>query len=639
MISLPSLLTSSGFTAPVLRKALSLAVAAGLSFAIAALLHVHNAYWAAMPVWVLTQPSRGLVLERALYRVLGTLVGAAVGFALVHIPASPYLLLALLAIWMALNAGLTHVLRGVTGYICLLSGITAAVVVIPSVLHPDVSMDVAVARAVCTLIGVVVSTFVLALLTPDSQRQEFYAQIRAVAAEAVGYAARMLRSGLPDEREQEERRILGLITQLDASARLNAAGSVTGYRRLADVDLLVVGSLSAMAASQALRDSQFRHDQTLPTRLEQIARHLQTEGHKPLTMEERIIDQRGEPELTHLDVAIGQILDAEQVLSRAPETMAPLFDRQRVWLAPHREWPQAFRTGLLAGIAAFLGTATAVWLQWPPLELTALGICTFVMVLGSLPLPQVIAPKLVTGVAIGAGAGLLYRILLQPQVSSLGELLLSLVPFLLLGGLMRSHPRTSIPGVDANMCFWLASQAGMPASGDLSRIVIDSVALAVAAGTMASAFLLLPGRVQKQAQDAVTLLRRDLWRILDSTEKAALTQWQARSARQILRLTLHLSRARVVSERWPSGLLAVLNLGQTMLDLQQQGMPEAVRILLNAMLQQQMSPRQTADALQALAVAERDETLSRLIGQLADTLNRSTGLLTFDTAPQLTKQD
>ncbi len=639
MIFCPTLLTAAGFNGPVLRKALSLAVAAGLSFTIAALLHVHNAYWAAMPVWVLTQPSRGLVLERALYRVLGTLVGAAVGFALVHIPVSAYIQLALLAIWMALNAGMTHVLRGVTGYICLLSGITAAVVVIPSVLHPDASMEVAVARAVCTLIGVVVSTFVLALLTPDSQRQEFYSQIRAVAAEAVGYAARILQSGLPDEREQEEQRILGLITQLDATARLNAAGSVTGYRRLADVDLLVVGSLSAMAASQALRDSHFRYDKTLPARLEQIARHLQTEGHQPLPTEVRVIDLHGEPELTHLDVAIGQFLDAERVLVQTPQTTEPLFDRQRVWLAPHREWPHALRTGLLAGIATFLGTAIAVWLQWPPLELTALGICTFVMVLGSLPLPQVIAPKLVAGVAIGAAAGLFYRILLQPHVNSVAGLLLSLVPFLLLGGLMRSHPRTSIPGVDANMCFWLASQAGMPASSDLLRIVIDSVALAVAAGTMASAFLLLPGRVQKQAQDAVTLLRRDLWRILDTTEKAALTEWRARSARQILRLTLHLSRARIVTARWPSGLLAALNLGQTMLDLQQQGMPDAVRILLSAMLQQQMSPLQTADALQALASAERDETLSRLLSQLADTLIRSAGLLMFDTVSPLKTQD
>ena len=134
-------------------------------------------------------------------------------------------------------------------------------------------------------------------------------------------------------------------------------------------------------------------------------------------------------------------------------------------------------------------------------------------------------------------------------------------------------------------------------------------------------------------------MRRDLWRILDTTEKAALTEWRARSARQILRLTLHLSRARIVTARWPSGLLAALNLGQTMLDLQQQGMPDAVRILLSAMLQQQMSPLQTADALQALASAERDETLSRLLSQLADTLIRSAGLLMFDTVSPLKTQD
>ena len=639
MIFCPTFLTAAGFNGPVLRKALSLAVAAGLSFTIAALLHVHNAYWAAMPVWVLTQPSRGLVLERALYRVLGTLVGAAVGFVLVHIPVSAYIQLALLAIWIALNAGMTHVLRGVTGYICLLSGITAAVVVIPSVLHPDASMEVAVARAVCTLIGVVVSTFVLALLTPDSQRQEFYGQIRAVAAEAVGYAARILQSGLPDEREQEEQRILGLITQLDASARLNAAGSVTGYRRLADVDLLVVGSLSAMSAAQALRDSHFRYDKTLPARLEQISRHLQTAGHQPLPPEARIIDLGGEAELTHLDVAIGQILDAEQVLSPSQELQISLFDRRLVWLAPHREWPQAWRTGLLAGLASFTGTALAVWFSWPPLELAALGICTFVMVLGSMALPQMVAPKLVTGVIIGAAAGMFYRLVLQPEISSAAGLLLSVIPFLLLGGLIRANPRTSMPAVDANMCFWLASQAGMPASGDISRIVIDSVVLALSAAAIGSAFILVPGRAQTQARDAVAMLRRDLLRILESAEKGAVTEWRARSTRQILRLTLHLSRARVVSARWPSGLLAALNLGQTMLDLQQQGMPDAVRVLLNAMLQQQMSPLQTADALQALASAERDETLSRLLSQLADTLIRSAGLLTFDTVSPLKTQD
>ena len=49
------------------------------AFAAASLLHVHNAYWAAMPVWVLSQPARGILLERALFRIVGTVIGAAVG--------------------------------------------------------------------------------------------------------------------------------------------------------------------------------------------------------------------------------------------------------------------------------------------------------------------------------------------------------------------------------------------------------------------------------------------------------------------------------------------------------------------------------------------------------------------------------
>jgi uncharacterized membrane protein YccC len=75
------------------QRGLWLALAAWLSFSIAACLHVHNAYWPAMPVWVISQSSRGVLLERALFRVIGTLVGAGVGFALVHLPVSPFILL------------------------------------------------------------------------------------------------------------------------------------------------------------------------------------------------------------------------------------------------------------------------------------------------------------------------------------------------------------------------------------------------------------------------------------------------------------------------------------------------------------------------------------------------------------------
>jgi hypothetical protein len=120
----------------VTRRALLLALAAWLSFAIATLLHVHNAYWAAMPVWVISQPARGVLLERAVFRVVGTLLGAAVGFAIILLPGPPLLQAAALALWIGLNAGTTHVLRGVHSYGAFMAGITSAVVVIPSLLAP-----------------------------------------------------------------------------------------------------------------------------------------------------------------------------------------------------------------------------------------------------------------------------------------------------------------------------------------------------------------------------------------------------------------------------------------------------------------------------------------------------------------------
>lgn len=629
MTSPPSIRASLGLDWPTACKAGSLALAAWLSFAVAGLLHVHNAYWAAMPVWVLTQPSRGLVLERAVFRVIGTLIGAGVGFALVHIPAPPLLQLALLALWIAASAGLTHVMRGVTGYAAQLAGMTAAIVVIPSVFTPVESMAIAVARVECTLIGVVVSTLVLALLTPSSPLAEFYAQIRAVSAEAVAYAARVLREGMVADGGKEERRILGLISTLESTARLTAAGSVEGYRRMGDVDLLVVGSLSTMAAAQAIRVGGGACDASLPAQLERVANHLHTAWDSPIVAAERRLDSQGDARLERLQVAVGQILDADLALNRSPATLAPSPAPGSAWLAPHREWPLAWRTGAMAGAASFIASFLGLWLDWPPIQLAAMGVCIFVTVLGSLPLPQLVAPKLFTGVVVGALTAVFYRLTVQPTITTTSELLLSLVPFLLVGGFARAHPRTAAPAIDANMCFLLASQVGMPATSDVAAIVSDASALGLAAAVIAGPFILRPRRTERQAMDAAAVIRRDLQRILEAGTASDAVDWHARGARQILRLTLHLGRARELGARWPAGLLAALNLGQAMIDLQQQGMPEVVKVLLAALLQQRMSPRETALALQAVADAETHAGRRQAIAGLAATLFLAADLLSF----------
>ena len=634
-IRMSSFRTWSPWDAAAVRRALLFALAATLAFGLAALLHLRNPYWAAMPVWVIAQPQRGVLVERGVFRVLGTLVGAGVGLALMASHAPTLLLIAVLALWIAVNAGATHLLRGVHGYAALLAGMTAAIVVIPSLVAPAGAMTIAVARVACTLIGVIVASLVMAFQTPEAPLAEFYDEVRAVSSEAVAHAARILRGDAVDE-AREERRILGHISQLDLSARLHSAGSVAGYRRQGDVDLLVLASLSTMAAAREARDGGSPVGEPLLARLEALAAHLKASWTQPFPGAEGLglLPERhaGGPDraLQRLDAGLRELLAADRALAQRDSPRAFPSDPMPARLAPHREWSLAWREGALAAVASFLALAVAVAWPTPSVGLAAMGVCIFVMVLGSMPLPQLVAPKLIAGVALGVLAALFYRLVLQPAITTPAGLMLSFIPFVLVGAFFRTHPRHAAPGVDFCMCFLLASQAGMPATADVRRILLDASALVGSAGLMATLFMLLPQRGPGQAVDAATRIRRDLQRLLEAFAAEDPTLWRARSSRQILRLALHLGRAKDLARRWPQGLLAVLNVGQAMLELAQAGMPEQARTILAATLRQETAPRAAAAALTDLAEGDGlGASLRPLLHRLSVTLVQAEDLLRY----------
>lgn len=625
-------------TLPTLRTAVLLALAAWLSFAVAASLHVQNAFWAAMPVWVLVQASRGLVLERAAFRVIGTLIGAGAGFLLLQLPGPALVHLVVLALWIAFSAGLTHVLIGVQGYAATVAGMTAAIVVIPSVLTSAASMDLAMARVECTLIGVIVGTLVLALLTPVSPLAEFYAQVRSVSADAVAYAARVLRGGAVAHADRsEERRILSTISQLESTARLTSAGSVEGYRRRGDVDLLVVGALSVMAAAQAASSINEASKRDMLMRLDALGARLRSATGTVARVNDRIEASEDRAD-SRLRAAIGQILDADTALQSKPVAVAQAGASPSSWLAPHREWTLAFHTGAMTGLVSLLAAVPGLVWPAPPVQLLALGVSIFLTLLGSLPAPQQIAPKMLAGVIAGVAAALVYRLAVQPTIYTTEDLLLSVAPFLLIGGIARASLRFGVAAISANMCFLLTSQAGMPASASFQVIFADSMALVLSAAIVACCFLLLPRRAPWQAADAARVIRHDLLRIVEPSADAHPGELQARLARQILRLTLHLGRAPELANRWPAGMLSVLNLGHAMIDLRQQKIPEQVRIGLIACLRQEASPAETVQALSALAHVDDNGPLCSVLAELNRTLLGAAELLSFERLETSSKQ-
>lgn len=187
--------------ASALKRAFSLALSSWLSFVIASSLGIEHAYWAAMPVWVVAQATRGLVFERALYRLLGTAAGAVLGIIILQLSPTAWQ-----PLWMSLvvfcSIGLLNTLSGVRSYMALMSGITVAVVVMPALLYSEQGVELAWARIQCTLIGVVVTTLVTGFSTPKSEREKFYQKVRTLAVDAVEASILLLTDQEPKKWQQ-----------------------------------------------------------------------------------------------------------------------------------------------------------------------------------------------------------------------------------------------------------------------------------------------------------------------------------------------------------------------------------------------------------------------------------------------------
>lgn len=129
--------------------------AALLALVIAQMQGLHHPWWAAMTVWLVAQPTRGLLIERIGVRLIGTVVGAMAGGLLltVFFDQHHWLMLALAA-WIAACAGYGNLFRHFRNYGFVLAGYTAAIVALFGIQDAVLDVDLALGRIYCTVIGV-----------------------------------------------------------------------------------------------------------------------------------------------------------------------------------------------------------------------------------------------------------------------------------------------------------------------------------------------------------------------------------------------------------------------------------------------------------------------------------------------------
>lgn len=491
--------------------ALKTYAAAMLALFLALWIDLPRPYWALGTVYITSQVLSGATRSKAVYRVCGTVLGAAVSVVLVpNLVNEPILLSLAVALWVALCLYVSLLDRTPASYLPMLAGYTAALIGFPAVEDPGAIFDTAVARAEEISLGIVCASLAATLILPQSAAPHIVERLNHWSAEARAW----IRSALAAARAPEAagpsqgRRLrlasdalgldaLGLALRNEATGAERAAAAFAPLRQHMLMVLPIVAAVADRVAA-------LEQAGALPARvrafLSDLTLWLADEADDP----DRAAALRGridafEPALgrapdwstlllASLAARLRDVIDLRQDLralrghiaaGTVPRAPLAFAYTARVRSIRHRDHGLA----AFSAFGVFMGllVCCAIWIAtgWPdgsaaPM-MGAVACCLFAA--QDDPAPQILS--FTNSAIVGAlGAGL-YLFAVLPLATSFEMLALALAPALILCGLMITQPRTAPMGMGAalNGATLLALQNGY--SGDFAPFANGVIASVV----------------------------------------------------------------------------------------------------------------------------------------------------------------
>lgn len=190
-------------------------VAAMLAMFIAFSIGLERPYWAFLTAYIVSGPLAGAVISKALFRVIGTFVGAAMAvFMVPPLVHSPVMLTLAMATWMGLCLFVSLLDRTPRSYMFVLAGYTAGLIVFPSVEAPSHIFNVAALRTQEITIGILCSALIHGLVFPSSVSSFLLSRVDAIVKDAEAWSADLLSHDPSPELEFERRRLAADVTEL-----------------------------------------------------------------------------------------------------------------------------------------------------------------------------------------------------------------------------------------------------------------------------------------------------------------------------------------------------------------------------------------------------------------------------------------
>ncbi|MDQ0394860.1 FUSC family protein [Labrys monachus] len=573
-------------------------------------------YWAMAAVYVVANPLSGATTSKALYRALGTLLGAAGSVLLMPLFSdSPELLCLAMALWTGVFLFVSLLDRSPRSYVFMLAGYSLPLIALPAVTAPGTIFDVALARTEEITLGIVCASLVHALVFPVRIGPALGAQAAGWLRDAGLWAGAILRGETDARATLERQRLAADIRAMDMLiSQLAYDTAVAGTTRLARELRGRMALLLPLLPSLADRIEAVRAAGREPDGFEALRRDvlawIEAGPGADASAADRLkaaiaaLEPQG-AEAEHWDGLVlssalerlGEIVDvwqdcralqAQIALGDTAKPWKPVFRQRRV-VAPARHYDFALLAFSVTSVVLAILAACAIWIATGWAEgagcviMTAVG-CSFFAALDD-PAPQI--RGFTVWMLVSAAVSGVYLFAILPLVHDfLGLVLVFAVPFLLAGRLVARPQFTMLAMLLAvNTASFVGLQASY--SADFAGFVNGNMA-SVAGGAFALAWTLLT-RPFGAALAARRLVHAG-WADLAATARGRRNDNAEHFAGRVLdrlgQLVPRLAQG-VADDVAAADLLAELRIGMNILDLQRArpGLPPALRASIEPVLE------------------------------------------------------
>ncbi|MCM2394581.1 FUSC family protein [Rhizobium sp. S95] len=437
--TLRDLMTKCGFDLPKLTYSAWVALTAFLAMVVAWSLGLNHPQWAAITVFVTIQPSRGQIIEKNVYRFVGTLSGSVVGLLLLTIAnGNSAIISAGLAIWSAACLFVGTLQRSYRSYGTVLAGYSAIIVAMNNVGPPDMVKWVAMDRVAAIMVGIVAGIALGYLLAPASSRTEMEQKTRRILADIFGMAAANLgRDGLA--RVGQLYKVTAAAAELSAELSTMSSGR-SGAHHLTDplTDVLVCATNLLLTSARA------KSNPELAEAFGEIASRLhgQTDFsgvHGRLT---RLLSKTDDPRLEEAIIALASSIPDEDGSDRGMALAPP---EGVAWQSDWRGATQAaarifFVTGSIGLVWALTGQAIV--------QVALISSAIVISLASSGVSPSRAMRDVAIGQLIAAVTAWSCETFLWAQGANGWQQVAAMTPCFLLFAFIRSHRRISLSATD-----------------------------------------------------------------------------------------------------------------------------------------------------------------------------------------------